>query len=278
MMFGGVRKRPVIGQNLPQRINILELHRTINERKERQTECYQRVLYLCHQKIRFVTELKELRCFFNIPEYVVGFPIMDIDSCTKYIISSLNADGFLVYRVAPRTLYISWDFEEIERKSGNHNKENTMIIPPSPTASMALMVSPNNQNRSLPYINTSTRSSNQISSLLSLPTPRQNNNHTVQSVQNMHPFSPSASLLYPMTNNQNLSLTSSLMLNNNNNRNNTTSSIKTITMNDNNISNVKRGRGRPPKTSDNSVALMTTESTRASLSRKADGKLTLNLS
>ena len=38
------------------KLNILELHRTINEKKNRKAECYEKVLEICHKKINLAAE------------------------------------------------------------------------------------------------------------------------------------------------------------------------------------------------------------------------------
>lgn len=100
-------------------LNILELHRTINAKKLRKEECFEKVLEICHKKISVAAENKKLRCVIDVPEYVVGFPIFDINECMTYIIKCLSNNGFLVKYYFPKTLYISWDYEEIkESKEG----------------------------------------------------------------------------------------------------------------------------------------------------------------
>jgi hypothetical protein len=53
----------------------------------------------------------------EVPEYVCGFPLYDLNSCIKYLIDSLKVNGFLVKYYFPKVLYISWDFEEIKNEN-----------------------------------------------------------------------------------------------------------------------------------------------------------------
>ncbi len=96
------------------KLNILELHRTINEKKNRKTECYDKVLEICHKKINLAAEQKRLRCMIQVPEYICGYPLYDLNDCLNYLLTSLKANGFLVNYYFPKVLYISWDFEEIK--------------------------------------------------------------------------------------------------------------------------------------------------------------------
>lgn len=99
------------------RLNILELHKTVNEKKARKNECYEKVLSICHKKILMATENKQLKCIFEVPEYIIGYPIFDLNSCIKFIVHALKINGFSIKYFFPKILYISWDFDEIKKQS-----------------------------------------------------------------------------------------------------------------------------------------------------------------
>jgi hypothetical protein len=109
------------------RLNILELHRTINEKNMRKTETYEKVLESCHRKITLGSQTRQLRCMFEVPEYIPGYPIFDLNSCIKFLMATLKANGFLVNYYFPKILYISWDFDEIREDSKPKNALNTLI-------------------------------------------------------------------------------------------------------------------------------------------------------
>lgn len=96
------------------RLNIFELHRSINEKNNRKIECYEKVLEIVHKKVELAAENRQLRVVVNIPEYVYGYPIYNINLCLEFILKSLQANGFLVKYFFPKSLYISWDFDEIK--------------------------------------------------------------------------------------------------------------------------------------------------------------------
>ncbi len=100
---------------MTKKLNIFELHRTINEKKQRKSECYEKVLEICHKKVITATEHKQLRILFEVPEYVYGFPIFDINECIIFLLKNLKSNGFLVKYYFPKILYISWDFDEIKK-------------------------------------------------------------------------------------------------------------------------------------------------------------------
>jgi hypothetical protein len=116
------------------KLNILELHRTINEKKQRKSECYEKVLEICHKKIKTAANTKKYRCLIDLPEYVYGYPLYDMNECIKYVLNSLKNNGFLVTYFFPKILYISWDFEEM--KTDKKNKKTTSPIMPVLSSSL----------------------------------------------------------------------------------------------------------------------------------------------
>lgn len=111
---------------MTKRLNIFELHRTINEKNMRKTECYEKVLETCHRKISIAAEHRQLRLMYEVPEYVVGYPIFDISNCIKFLSKSLKSNGFLVKYYFPKVLYISWDFDEI--KTNEESEKKAMFL------------------------------------------------------------------------------------------------------------------------------------------------------
>lgn len=95
-------------------LNILDLHRSINDKQTKITECYEKVLDICHKKIQTSAKNQQLRCFIEVPCFVFGYPIFDYNKCLEYIYNSLVKNGFLVKYYFPKHFYISWDFEEID--------------------------------------------------------------------------------------------------------------------------------------------------------------------
>lgn len=107
-------------------INILDLHRTINEKKMRTSECYDKILDICHKKIQTGADNQRMNCFIEVPSYVFGYPIFNFNNCIEYVYNSLRKNGFLVKYYFPKYLYVSWDFDEI---NANKNISHTSSPP-----------------------------------------------------------------------------------------------------------------------------------------------------
>jgi Family of unknown function (DUF5759) len=107
------------------RLNVLELHRKLNQRNEKKSICYEKVLEICNKRILAQTERDKTSCMFEFPEYVIGYPLFDLNMCIKYCERHLVANGFLVKYLFPNKFYISWDFDEIKK----HKEEERKKIP-----------------------------------------------------------------------------------------------------------------------------------------------------
>jgi hypothetical protein len=109
------------------RLNILELHRKMNQRNEKKSVCYEKVLEICNKRILNQTERDKTHCLFEFPEYVAGYPLFDLNACIKYCEKQLVANGFLVKYYFPNKFYISWDFEEIKKHKEEQRKTTPLV-------------------------------------------------------------------------------------------------------------------------------------------------------
>jgi hypothetical protein len=62
-----------------------------------------------------ITEMQKLRCFFEFPYFIIGYPLYDLNKCIEYVKTSLTSNGFLVNYYFPNYIYISWDFNEMNK-------------------------------------------------------------------------------------------------------------------------------------------------------------------
>lgn len=116
------------------RLNILDLHRKMNQRNEKKSVCYEKVLEICNKRIINQTDKDKTHCLFEFPEYVPGYPLFDLNACIKYCEQQLVANGFLVKYYFPNKFYISWDFEEIKKHKEEQRKKTPLVaVLPPPT-------------------------------------------------------------------------------------------------------------------------------------------------
>ena len=108
-------------------MNILELHRKLNQRNEKKSICYEKVLEICNKRIIAQTERDKTNCIFEFPEYVIGYPLFDLNMCIKYCEKHLVSNGFLVKYMFPNKFYISWDFDEIKKHKEEERKKLPLV-------------------------------------------------------------------------------------------------------------------------------------------------------
>tara|TARA_E500000178_G_scaffold346530_1_gene398297 strand:+ start:218 stop:1114 length:897 start_codon:yes stop_codon:yes gene_type:complete len=107
----------------PTKLNIYDLYRDINEKKDKKNISYNQVLYKIHDKIKRAAEKEKYKFVYEIPEVVFGLPSYDLNMCIAYIMKQLRSNGFLVKYYFPKILYISWDPREIR----DYKKQKTNI-------------------------------------------------------------------------------------------------------------------------------------------------------
>ena len=90
-------------------INIHELGEKKRQRNKIRLKTYKNILLKCHQKIKRVDDKTDSNMFFQIPEYVFGYPRYNILECHQYLKEKLTENGFIVYDINPYKLFISWD-------------------------------------------------------------------------------------------------------------------------------------------------------------------------
>lgn len=89
-------------------ININELGKKKRQRDKVRLNTYKNILLKCHHKIKCTDDKTDTNMFFNIPEYLFGYPKYNILECHDYLKKKLVDTGFIVYDVNPYRLFISW--------------------------------------------------------------------------------------------------------------------------------------------------------------------------
>ena len=90
-------------------INIDELHRKRNEKKNKKKQVFEDILKKCHDRIKLTANKEDVCfCFFKVPIYIYGIPLYDMNSCIIYIVTSLSKNGFDIKYFHPNLIYISW--------------------------------------------------------------------------------------------------------------------------------------------------------------------------
>jgi hypothetical protein len=101
---------------MPPQINISELYSMQKKQAQKRTVCFDKILEMCHNRIKSIAEINGQNTFYEVPAFLLGFPLYNLDECLNYIVAALRKNGFLV-QILPKphisVIYISWDPEEL---------------------------------------------------------------------------------------------------------------------------------------------------------------------
>jgi hypothetical protein len=112
------------------RLSIYDLHDEINRKKEVREKVYEKILEICYNKIRSASKKEMYKVYFDVPEFVIGLPVYKLNDCIQYVMNNLRSNNFIVEYYFPKILYISWDFEEINKESYKQTIDKQIIQSP----------------------------------------------------------------------------------------------------------------------------------------------------
>jgi hypothetical protein len=101
---------------MPPQLTLAELYRMQKKKETMRHVSFDRVIELCHRRIRTVASYGGLNTFFEIPGMIIGYPLFNVIECMNYIVNALRKNGFLVQLLPPpniAVIYISWDANEV---------------------------------------------------------------------------------------------------------------------------------------------------------------------
>jgi hypothetical protein len=95
-----------------------ELNKLIDQRKAEKDAVFENIFQTCLQRIVKTARNQRYRCVYEVPDFVLGFPIYKLNDAILYVIKRLESDCHMMTKyMFPRTIYISWDFDEIKGKT-----------------------------------------------------------------------------------------------------------------------------------------------------------------
>ena len=103
-------------------LNINNLYETMYERNLKRYEKFDGILLKIHNRIKYNAGKEKTYCFFQIPEFIIGTPLYNINDLKLYIIESLKKDGFQLMYIDPNWLFITWELKGKNIKSRKTRK------------------------------------------------------------------------------------------------------------------------------------------------------------
>jgi len=97
-------------ENFNEKLNLDELYKQQKISEDHKLKIYQKILNRIHNKIKHTSRMRNNSkfCVYVIPEFILGIPRYDINTCTMYIIEKLTTNGFQIKYTHPNLLWISW--------------------------------------------------------------------------------------------------------------------------------------------------------------------------
>lgn len=89
-----------------------DLYRRHDQLSTLKKNTYEQIYRRCVNKVKLTANIGELLCVFEIPFFVFGsdYPLINIDSCSKYIMSKLNHSNRHIKTsfIEPNIIFIDW--------------------------------------------------------------------------------------------------------------------------------------------------------------------------
>lgn len=70
-------------------------------------------------RINNSVKVKSKECIYTIPEFIPGYPLIDIVKTMNYLLTKLKKEGFIAIQLTPLDLYITWDPVKIRQLNEN---------------------------------------------------------------------------------------------------------------------------------------------------------------
>lgn len=106
-------------------LNINELYNKAKIKELKKYETYDKILLKCHNRIKLYSENKKTECLYQIPKFIMGIPLYNIDELKEYIVNALKKNGFLIKEYNDYWIFISWDKTKKEVKNKPKKNDNS---------------------------------------------------------------------------------------------------------------------------------------------------------
>jgi hypothetical protein len=99
-------------------LNIKDIEAIRQKKIHKQNESFEVILDSCFKQIRKRVELfPDVNVmFFDVPDFMLGYPLYKLEDCLKYVIGKIMSNGYNVKYIFPRVLCISWNNDTDKNK------------------------------------------------------------------------------------------------------------------------------------------------------------------
>ena len=105
-------------------LNIHDLYESARRKELKKFETFDKILQRCHNKIKLYAENHKIECIYEVPEFIIGVPLYNIEDLKRYLIELLRKDGFQLIYIDPNWLFITWELKGKKQPSQSRVKKN----------------------------------------------------------------------------------------------------------------------------------------------------------
>jgi hypothetical protein len=113
---------------LQKKVDIYDIYRNIREKTNKKKESYEILLEKIYKKIQKAADNNSYTCYYEIPTFIVGYPIYNLNRCIAYIISQIRQSGFIAKFVNPNSIYISWNPTDIKLEKNKFINDKKLML------------------------------------------------------------------------------------------------------------------------------------------------------
>jgi len=109
--YGNYEKESVITP-----FHVHDIHRKQKEKESMRVKIYSYITSKCFKRIKEVADNEQTYTFYQLPEYIPGYPLYNMTECVMYVLDVLHEKGFHARYVDHFIVYISWSFPKPQFK------------------------------------------------------------------------------------------------------------------------------------------------------------------
>ena len=104
-------------------LNIKGLYIAAKKTELEKYKLFDSVIKRCHNRIKLTADNKKTECYYQIPPFIFGKPLYDMDELKEYVMKSLKLNGFALKEYPDYYIYINWDITKKEVKENKKVKK-----------------------------------------------------------------------------------------------------------------------------------------------------------
>lgn len=115
-------------------LSAVDIQQNLRKKNEQRKECFNKLLEKCYVKIEKASNMNKPLCIYDIPEFLLGYPLYNLNECITYLYNALINQGFTVHYIFPKILVVTWNTPHLDvdspvKSTGcNKKKKNNIAL------------------------------------------------------------------------------------------------------------------------------------------------------